>query len=125
MGVDVRLVPNAVRKLTNEVGILNDRWWHDPATGEPIKRNVGELLMLAVSELAEAMEGDRKSSMDDKLPHRKMFDVEIADCMIRLLDIAYHLIPEFGEIVLEKLQFNAVRYDHTPEGRLAKGGKRY
>src|SRR5271166_2662529 len=21
---------NAVRKLTNEVGTLNDRWWHDP-----------------------------------------------------------------------------------------------
>jgi hypothetical protein len=36
----------------------NRRWWLDPATGQPRERNVGELLMLCVSELAEAMEGN-------------------------------------------------------------------
>ena len=81
--------------------------------------------MLTVTELAEACEGHRKNKMDDKLPHRKMFDVEIADCYIRLLDIAGHMIPNFGEIVCEKMAFNAVREDHTNEARLAEGGKRY
>lgn len=66
----------------------NQKWWHSLDTGEPIERNVGELLMLVVSEFAEALEGHRKDLMDDKLPHRKMFEVELADAMIRLFDIA-------------------------------------
>lgn len=43
--------------------------------------------MLVVSELAEAMEGDRKSLPDTHLPHHPMFDVELADAAIRLLDM--------------------------------------
>ena len=42
------------------VHTLNQRWWHDLATGERLNRNLGELLMLVVSEIAEAMEGHRK-----------------------------------------------------------------
>lgn len=47
--------------------------------------------MLAVSELAEAMEGVRKSKpgaplMDDKLPNRPMVEVELGDTVIRLVD---------------------------------------
>ena len=45
-------------------------------------------MMLCVSEIAEAMEGFRKDLMDDHLPEYKMFDVELADAMIRLLDLA-------------------------------------
>ena len=36
----------------------------------------------------EAVEGVRKDLMDDKLPHRKMEEVEMADAFIRLLDFA-------------------------------------
>jgi len=53
--------------------------------------------MLTTSELAEALEGDRKNLMDDKLPQYKMFDVEIVDTFIRLFDIAGHLIPNLGD----------------------------
>lgn len=70
------------------VHAANQKWWHDLTTGEPIDRNTDEMLMLVVSELAEAMEGHRKSLMDDKLPHRRMAEVEVADALIRLLDIA-------------------------------------
>lgn len=66
----------------------NSKWWQDPATGQPINRNNGELLMLVITELAEAVEGIRKDLMDDKLPHRKMEEVEMADAFIRLLDYA-------------------------------------
>lgn len=45
-------------------------------------------MMLVISEMAEAMEGVRKDLMDDHLPHHKMFDVELADAAIRLLDLA-------------------------------------
>ena len=65
----------------------NEKWWRDPATGEPVKQNLGTKAMLMISELAEAMEGERKNLQDDKLPHRKMGEVELADFVIRVLDV--------------------------------------
>lgn len=63
--------------------------WHtDLDTGELLDRNKGEMIMLVVSEIAEAMEGERKGLMDDHLPHRKMAEVELADAKIRLFDFA-------------------------------------
>src|SRR5207342_3868339 len=71
-------------------------WWFDLHTGEPLVRNEKELRMLIISEFAEAMEGERKDLMDDKLPHRKMAEVEIADAVIRMLDMAAGLKIEIG-----------------------------
>lgn len=116
---------NTLNDIAARVHKANAKWWVDLHTGEPIKRNVGELLMLCVSELAEAMEGDRKGLMDDKLPHRRMFDVEIVDCFIRLFDIAGGLIPDFGTIFNEKMAYNAQRADHKIENRKLEGGKKY
>ena len=103
----------------------NRNWWIDLDTGQPLQRNVGELLMLATSELAEALEGHRKNLMDDKLPHRKMFEVEIADCVIRLLDIAAGMGLDLGGAFEEKMAYNAKRADHQVEQRKLAGGKKY
>lgn len=111
--------------LTRQVHAANVRWWHDPATGERIARNVPELLMLTVSELAEAMEGHRKGLADDHLPHRRMFEVEIADAVIRLFDLAGGLGLDLAGAFEEKLAYNAHRVDHTAAARLAPGGKAY
>lgn len=103
-------------------------WWNDLRTGEPIVRRphvVGEKLMLIVSEVSEAMEGHRKSLQDDKLPHRKMIEVELADAIIRIADLAGALGLDLGGAVAEKLAFNATRPDHKPEARMAEGGKAY
>lgn len=108
-----------------EVHEANAKWWVDLNTGEPIKRNVGELLMLCTSELAEAMEGHRKNLQDDKLLHRSMFEVELADCVIRILDICAGMGLDLEGAYLEKMAFNAIREDHKIEARLAQNGKKY
>jgi NTP pyrophosphatase (non-canonical NTP hydrolase) len=82
-------------------------------------------LMLIVSEVAEAMEGDRKNLMDDKLPHRPMREVELADAIIRICDLAGAYGMDLGGAVEEKLQYNAIRPDHKKENREAAGGKVY
>lgn len=87
--IEIKMVrPVSLNDFATEVHRDNQHWWHDPATGEKLDRNMGEMLMLVVSELAEAMEGERKGLMDDHLPTRKMAEVEMADAYIRLLDIA-------------------------------------
>jgi NTP pyrophosphatase (non-canonical NTP hydrolase) len=100
-------------------------WWTDLATGQRKDRNVGELLMLVVSEVSEAMEGHRKGLMDDKLPHRTMFEVELADVFIRIFDIAGAHKLDLDGAVREKLAYNAKREDHKIEARQKDGGKKY
>jgi NTP pyrophosphatase (non-canonical NTP hydrolase) len=80
--------PASLNAFCLEIHRDNDLWWSNPATGERIERNLDELLMLTVSEVAEAMEGERKSLMDTHLTHRPMAEVELADVVIRLADIA-------------------------------------
>ena len=114
-----------VAEATRAIHHHNQKWWQDPKTGEPIKRNHGELLMLVTSELAEALEGDRKNLMDDKLPHRKMIEVELADAVIRIMDMAAGLNLDLAGAIVEKCEYNTTRKDHTHEARLAPGGKAY
>lgn len=88
-------------------------------------RNKGELLCLVHSEISEAMEGDRKDLMDEKLPHRKAFEVELADALIRIFDIAGAYNLDLGGAIAEKRAFNKQRKDHKIENRLKAGGKKY
>lgn len=108
-----------------ECHFANSTWWHDPSTGEPIERNKGELLMLIVSEIAEAMEGERKNLMDDKLPHRRMAEVELADALIRIFDYAGAFGYDLEGAFRDKMKFNANRPDHKPEHRLQSDGKKW
>ena len=89
------------------------------------KAFVAQKLALCHSELSEGLEGDRKGLMDDKLPHRKMIEVELADAVIRAADLAGALGLDLGGAIAEKLAFNANRPDHKPENRAAAGGKAY
>jgi NTP pyrophosphatase (non-canonical NTP hydrolase) len=109
---------------------VKNGWWADLATGENLIEtgnfNVGEKLMLIVSEIAEAMEADRKNLMDDKLPHRKGIEVELADAIIRIGDLGGALGLDLAGAVTEKLEYNSKRIDHKPEYRAtAVDGKRY
>lgn len=116
-------------------------WWFHKPTGLDLRevvRNpadalqqllagalVSQKLCLSHSELSEAMEGHRKGLMDDKLPHRPAIEVELADAVIRIGDLAGALGLDLGGAIAEKMAFNAVRPDHKPEAREAEGGKTY
>ena len=111
--------------LAKEIHENNKLWWFDPATGLPVKRNKGEMLMLMVSELSEAMEGERKDLMDTHLPNRKMAEVELADCLIRIFDYSGAFGYDLEGAFQEKRAYNAVRADHKPENRIKANGKKW
>jgi NTP pyrophosphatase (non-canonical NTP hydrolase) len=89
------------------------------------KALVAEKLCLIHSEISEAMEGHRKGLQDDKLPHRPMIEVELADAVIRIADLAGALGLDLGGAIAEKMAFNRTREDHQLENRLKFGGKSY
>lgn len=89
---DYDAIANAVRVLVEQShgAMLLAGWWTDIRTGEritPTKAVVGEKIALIHSELSEALEGNRKNLMDDKLTHRPGLDVELADAILRDTDL--------------------------------------
>jgi len=73
-------------------------WWDDP------DRCLLTCVQLILTEISEATEGERKDLMDDHLPHRKMGEVELADALIRTLDLG-------GKIGATYRQYH-IPYDH-------------
>ncbi len=69
-------------------------------------RNIGEALMLIVTELAEAMEAHRKQDQEN-------FREELADAFIRLLDLCGGLgIDIEGEIAIKSTKNKNRPYKH-------------
>ena len=127
---------DAVNLLCSTIHELNviAGWWTDIKTGESLlgkdehgrdRRNVPEMLCLIHSEVSEAMEGYRKSLPDDKLPHRSMFEVELADVLIRIFDLAGGHGLDLGGAIREKLLYNQSREDHKLSNRIAGDGKQF
>ena len=127
-----------LKKLQENIhqGNVDAGWWTDLDTLQSLaeecrirtrfgKALVAEKLALIHSEVSEAMEGARKNLMDDKLPHRKMIEVELADALIRILDLAGALHLDLAGAIQEKLAFNKTREDHQIENRMKDNGKAY
>lgn len=99
-------------------------WFKDPKTGRKIDRDPMVMLMLIVTEVAEAAEGIRKNLQDTHLPDRPMIEVELADTIIRILELAGYLGLDLGGAFVDKINYNAHRADHKLSARAEPNGKK-
>lgn len=91
-------------------------FWDGEILGN-MPRNTGEMIALMHSELSEALEGDRKPHPDKHCPEHDNLSVEMADCVIRIMEFCYARdIPVAGAL-LAKTRANI--------GRPFKHGKAY
>lgn len=128
----------AIETLQRKIhqGNVDAGWWTDLDTLQSLaeecrirtrfgKALVAEKLVLIHSEVSEAMEAARKNLKDDKLPHRSGVEVELADAVIRILDLAGALKLDLAGAIQEKLAYNQSREDHKIENRMKDNGKAF
>ena len=85
-------------------------FWDDPV-------NVGEKLALIHSEISEALEAYRRGNPpDDKLPQYGSATVELADAVIRIMDLAGGMEINLAGAIMAKVEYNKSRpYKHGKE----------
>jgi len=109
-----------LNKLRDEIheNAKNKGFWDSP-------RETGTLLMLCVSELAEAMEADRKNRYSGKIVEefeigedfcyefesciKDTFEDELADTIIRILDLCGAKGIDIEKHIELKMKYNATR----------------
>lgn len=77
--------------------------------GNDLVDNIPTKLMLIVSEIAEAMEAHRTNAMSDKLPMYSGIVEELADAVIRIMDLGAMLQLDIGDAVVAKHEYNKNR----------------
>lgn len=94
--------------LQNEIhrNAVNKGFWES--------QNVGEKIALVHSEISETLEAFRHGNPpDDKLPEFDGATVEMADAVIRLMDLAGHLGFNLAGAIVAKVIYNSSRpYKH-------------
>jgi NTP pyrophosphatase (non-canonical NTP hydrolase) len=91
--------------LANEVhNTAVDKGWWDT------ERNDGEIIALMHSELSEALEAIRHGNPpDDKVPEFSGAEAELADVIIRIMDMAPARNWRIAEAIVAKMAYNKTR----------------
>lgn len=115
-------------EMKNVLDFIDDED-HKSEVLDNIKKSINliiiQKLALIHSEISESLEGLRKDLKDDHLPEYDMFVVELADALIRILDLAGAFNIPIGNIMMEKWEYNTKRVDHTREHRSGTNGKKF
>jgi len=101
-----------INDLAHQIHVANvlAGWW--PEDADPLTK-----AQLVLTEIAEATEGARKDLMDDHIPHRKMEEVELADTLIRVLDLGeWAAFKYVGSTSYEDLQDEVIANLDHPAG---------
>ena len=82
-----------------------------------VERNNGEMLALIHSEISEVLEGLRKGNPpDNKLPEFSCAETELADTVIRIMDLAHARGWKVAQAIEAKMKYNTGRpYKHGKE----------
>lgn len=84
---------------------VNKGFWKDGA-----QRNRAEMIALIHSELSEALEADRHGNdRDEHCPQFSSVSVELADAIIRIMDMSAGLGLRVEEAIIAKMKFNTTR----------------
>ena len=73
------------------------------------KMVISNLICLSHSELSEGLEGLRKDLPDDKCPEFDMLTVELADTIIRIMDLAEGFNLPLSRAIAAKMRMNQGR----------------
>lgn len=93
--------------------IAKSKGWHKN------DRNEGELILLTHCELSEAVEAMREGNpQSEKIPGFTSVEEELADVVIRIMDMAQDKGYRVGDAIVEKVKYNKTR-PHM------HGGKRF
>lgn len=76
----------------------------------PKNRNVGEAIALIHSEVSEGLEAHRHGNPpDDKVPQFDGLTAELADAVIRIMDLGAGLKLPIGKAIVAKMLYNKTR----------------
>lgn len=99
-----------INQLRDEIhqNAINHGWWDE-------ERTFGEIIALCHSELSEALEEhrDHKPTLYFSGEKPEGIAVELADCIIRILDYCGHAGIDISEVIRIKHKYNKTRsYRH-------------
>jgi len=99
------------------------RGWHKDSLNRPKPADVPKCLALIHSEISEALEGHRKNLPDLHLQQFKSIEVELADALHRIFDLAGACDLHLAEAYVNKAIYNLTRVDWDKP--IGEGGRLY
>lgn len=108
--MDIRTLQDQVHQNAKNKGF----WDYTPESDEAYRANVATKLLLIVSEAVEAMDEIRAGKSPSTRYHSdggkpEGFPSELADIVIRVLDLAGGLGVDLQDVIEEKMTYNASR----------------